>query len=808
MGAGVGEAGGMSEWVFAYEGYDPDQEGLREALCTVGNGYFATRGALPEANADGVHYPGTYMAGIYNRLSDEVSGRTITNESLVNLPNWLPVHFRVEGGEWFEPGSVEVLDHRLELDLRRGVLVRQSRLRDPLGRVISVTQRRFVSMRDAHLAAIETTLLAENWSGVLEVRSALDGRVANEGVPRYAGLASTHLSPIATAEVNEEVVSLVVETTQSHLRIAEAARTRLWHNGIRRLLAPVVEERPGWIAQHYSVELEEGDTFRLEKIVSIFSSRDHGTSEPLEEASDWASEVAGDFDALMTRHMVSWRHIWERVRIELGTDDDLALILHLHLFHLLQTVSNNSVPIDVGVPARGLHGEAYRGHIFWDELFILPFLSLRLPQLARALLLYRYRRLDQARRAADAAGYRGAMFPWQSASNGREETQIMHLNPKSGRWLPDASHRQRHVNAAIVFNVWHYYQATDDIEFLRFFGGEMILEVARFWASIATYEHALDRYEIKGVMGPDEFHEGYPDRDEPGLDNNAYTNLMAVWCLRRAAEVLEVLPPVSVSELCERLSLSQEELDLWDEISHKMRLCFHDGVLSQFEGFDQLDELDWPDYIERYGDIHRLDRILEAEGDSPDRYKLAKQADAMMVFFVLSPGEVEELLTRLGYAWDDDLIARNNAYYEARTVHGSTLSRVVHAWINARLDREQSWALFTSALRSDVEDIQGGTTPEGIHLGAMAGTVDLLQRCYTGIELRHDVLRFDPMIPEELGSLAFDIRYRGHLVHLEFTTTVARVRVDLDEGAPITVDIAGTVQRVSPGELVEVVLDQ
>jgi alpha,alpha-trehalase len=178
-----------------------------------------------------------------------------------------------------------------------------------------------------------------------------------------------------------------------------------------------------------------------------------------------------------------------------------------------------------------------------------------------------------------------------------------------------------------------------------------------------------------------------------------------------------------------------------------------------------------------------------------------------MLFYLLARPELQGLFERLGYEFDDDLAARNVAYYEARTVHGSTLSRVVHAWMNARLDRKKSWDLFTQALLSDVADVQGGTTGEGIHLGAMAGTIDLLQRCYTGLEARDDVLRLDPTLPEELGSLAFDIRYRGHIVHLEFTPDSARARVDLAEGEPITIDVAGVMKVVDPGETMEVRLD-
>ena len=186
------------------------------------------------------------------------------------------------------------------------------------------------------------------------------------------------------------------------------------------------------------------------------------------------------------------------------------------------------------------------------------------------------------------------MYPWQSGSDGREETQRLHLNPKSGRWLPDNSHRQRHVNVAVAYNVWQYYQATGDLAFLSAYGAEMLWEIARFWASIATYDHGRDRYEIRGVMGPDEYHDGYPGRDEPGLDNNAYTNVMAAWVLCRALETVELLPDHRRVELAERLGLAREELERWDEISRKLLVPFHDGdIISQFEGYGDLEELDW-----------------------------------------------------------------------------------------------------------------------------------------------------------------------------------------------------------------------
>src|SRR4029453_14957902 len=211
---------------------------------------------------------------------------------------------------------------------------------------------------------------------------------------------------------------------------------------------------------------------------------------------------------------------------------------------------------------------------------VFPFLNLRFPELTRALLHYRFRRLPEAREAARAAGYQGAMYPWQSGSDGREETQRLHLNPKSGRWLPDRSHRQRHVNIAVAYNVWQYYQVTGDLAFLEAYGAEMLLEIARFWASIATYDHGSDRFKIRGVMGPDEYHDGYPGRDEPGLDNNAYTNVMAPWVLAGAVGTPGVLPPPRRAELTEGLGRRQEETDRWDEVSRKLRVCFQTATSS------------------------------------------------------------------------------------------------------------------------------------------------------------------------------------------------------------------------------------
>ncbi|HEV2825214.1 MAG TPA: glycoside hydrolase family 65 protein, partial [Actinomycetota bacterium] len=585
-------------WSLVYDGFDPARQGLREALCALGNGYFVTRGALPEAAADEIHYPGTYVAGLYNRAETEVAGRTVVNEDLVNVPNWLPLRFRVAGGPWFDVEAAEVLEHRLELDLRQGTLTRVLRWQDQ-GRRTSVVQRRLVSMKDQHLAGLETTFTAENWSGTMQVRSGLDGRVLNAGVKRYRDLNGQHLGVLHAGEADAETLQLQAETNQSHVRVALAARTRLLGDGQAVQADRQLVTEPGFVAHELALELEEGRPVTVEKVVALYTSRDRAISESLLDARE-AAQAAPGFTELLARHAGEWSILWDRFDLELDSANQWAeTVLHLHLFHLLQTVSPHTVHLDAGVPARGWHGEAYRGHIFWDEMFIFPLFNLQRPILASALLNYRHARLGIARAAARAAGYQGAMFPWQSGSNGREETQQLHLNPKSGRWLPDHSQLQRHVNIAIAYNVWQHYMVTGSTAFLRFVGGELLVEIARFWASVTTYNAEEGRYEILGVMGPDEYHEAYPGADRPGLDNNTYTNVMVVWVLQRALEALEELPPHYRQELAAELAIGDDELEHWRDIGRKMKGVFHaDGVLTQFEGYEDLLEFDWVGYRE------------------------------------------------------------------------------------------------------------------------------------------------------------------------------------------------------------------
>jgi len=788
-------------FLLGYDGFDPGSEGLRETLTSTGNGYLCTRGTAEWEEADGVHYPGTYVHGGYNRETTILSGLPVLNEDLVNLPNWLVLQLRIEGGDAIRLADVELLDYRHELDIRRATVIRRLRFRDRDGRVSTLRSRRFVSMADPHHGGIEWTLVPENWSGRVEVVTAIDGRVSNAGVARYRELEGRHLNPVGPRTLGPEVIALKAETRQSNLYISHAARTRLFRGdqllGAERLLYQMED----YIQQTLAFDIDQGEATRVEKLVTFFTSRDPAVSDTLVKA---ATSVARhtDFTASFERHAAAWEDLWRVCDVRVSGDEHAQLLLRLHIAHVLQVCSRNTADLDAGLPARGLNGEAYRGHVFWDELYAFPFFNVRLPEVTRGLLMYRYRRIGEARAAAREMGFRGAMFPWQSGSEGTEETQRVHLNPVSGHWEPDLSRNQRHVNAAIFWNITNYFQTTYDQAFLRDYGAELMLEITRFWASIAHFNPERERYEIHGVMGPDEFHDKYPDAAQGGLRNNAYTNVMVAWLCDIAGQLLALLPTSRAEELRERLGIGDDELAVWQGMSRRMFVPFHDdGIISQFEGYEHLEELDWDAYRAKYGNIQRLDRILRAEGKDPNRYKVTKQADTVMLFFLFRDEELREIFRRLGYGYSTDTARRNIAYYDRRTSHGSTLSFVTHAGALAAIDPESSWERFLVALDSDAEDIQGGTTKEGIHMGVMAGTLDLVQRSYAGTYIRGDVLCFDPRLPSRLDGLSFSMQFRETPIQVTLTRDRLTLALRAEGGSrSVLVAVDNDVRELTVGD--------
>jgi alpha,alpha-trehalase len=801
-----------------FDNYDQAQEQRRESLCALGNGKFCTRGASFESQADGTHYPGTYVAGGYDIATLESEGGPFELEELVNMPNWLSLAFKIDGDDWFSIDKVELLKYSQRLNLREGILYRDLHFRDEHHRETKLAERRFVHMQYSHLCGIELTITPVNWSGTVTVRTAIDGRVCNGGNlidPRIK--ATRHLRTLACS-CNAETIFLKVTTIDSHLVVAQAARTQFWQSGEKLNVPRKDISEDGYVAQEAKLSLKQGNTLHIQKICSLYTSRDRGIYQPDMSALEAVQESAL-FNALLTAQVDAWLSLWQQFDLFIETTEDFSklvpsLLLHLNSFHCLQTASLHTVDLDNGVPARGWTGEGYYGHVFWDDLFVFPFINLRMPNISAALLKYRYRRLGEARKIARAYGARGACFPWQSAGDGKERTPNYWWQPTSQRWIRDYTHLEIHVNGAIAYNVWQYYQVTGDNNFMYSYGSEILLEIARFFSTYAKYNPQRNRYEILGVIGPDEFHNGYPNFKEPGVNNNAYTNILAVWTLCRALELLRVLPADHREHIRRRLKISNSEIERWQDVSSKMFVpIMKNGIIEQFEGYEKLDE--FPGRKNEQIDHDELVRILEENSGYLNQYKMSKQADVLMLGFLFSPSELGELIERLGYPRQSVALERLVDYYMPRTANDSTLSRVAHTWVLSRLGRlihnkqlyycsicqKDEDQVFYEALGSDYFDVASrGTTRTGIHMGAMAGTVDIVQRCYTGIVTRDEVLWLEPLLPQPLVRLSFHIHYRGQSLGFDIFQNKMRITAHHSSAKPIKIGYGKRIYEFNAGD--------
>lgn len=652
---------------------------------------------------------------------------------------------------------------------------------------LRIETKKIANMQDVHQYSLVYQFTALNFSGAVTFVSEADGSVYNYNVARYRSLTNQHLT-VKEAAAEQNKAHLVVTTNQSQITVVQSSELFSQDLPLAELQA---ETNDQLVRQQVTLEVTEGQTYRVEKSVTVAAYR----QEEPQPAFTFSSLALPDFATMYTASKQAWAELWAKAAIEVTGDLMSQKMLNLHTYHLLVSAAPNAYQesLDASITARGLHGEAYRGHIFWDELFILPFYILHFPDTAKEILLYRYRRLAAAKKDAQKAGYQGAMFPWQSGLDGSEQSQELHLNPISGEWKEDHSRLQRHVSLAIAYNIWQYWHNTQDRVFMEQYGLELMLEVAHFWQSAATWDDAAQRYFIDKVMGPDEFHESYPNSEQGGLKNNAYTNMMVVWLFEEIENLQQQLSAESFQAVLEKTALTPADIAAMADIRTKLGLEIDpEGIIAQFEGYFQLEDLDWAHYKEKYGNIYRMDRILNAEGKSADSYKVAKQADSLMIFYNFSKEQVNQILADLSYQLPTDYIEKNLHYYLARTSHGSTLSRIVHAQLAAMVDdQELAWSLYQEALSSDYRDIQGGTTAEGIHAGVMAATLFIPLTTFAGIDIREEQLQITPNLPKAWDSLAFQLEVRG----TRFAMNVTHETLTITADQPVTILVNG--QQVS-----------
>lgn len=738
-------------WVMLETGYDPTREAGIEARFAIGNGFLGVRAARSvsrgpiwtsyQHNLSWASWPRTYVAGLFDTPNTEPPV-----PALVPAPDWLRCRIWING-EVALIRSGEMLAHYRWLDMRRGLMITEWHQRHPSGRIVRMRTLRFVSQADRALAGQLLTLAVDGEPAAVRLDVSFEAL--------GSALESTSSSPDLA----------VWHTYQSAKTLAIAGMAELHLDGSAQ--PPEASETLNRCWRWTSVPGQEATLLRLAAFV-LGDAPPHGEDSAAERATAAIDDARkAGWRAVLAAHERAWSERWADSDVEIEGDDEAQRAVRFAIYHLISAADPADERVSVG--ARALTGDSYLGHVFWDtEIYLLPFYTLTWPQAARALLMYRYHTLPGARAKAARMGYRGAFYAWESADTGEETTPEKIIDP-NGRVIQVLCGIQEwHIVADVAYAVWRYWEATGDDAFMREAGAEILLETARFWASCAAQEQD-GRYHIRGIIGPDEYHEH--------IDDNAFTNVMARWTLQRAADLVARLReawPEHWQGLARRLGLGDEELAHWREVAERLVVHFdpQTGLFEQFEGYFGLEDIDIAQYE---GRTVPMDVVLGRE--RTQRSQVIKQAD------------VVAMLALLPEAFDRGIAEENFRYYEPRCGHGSSLSHAMHAVVAARLGQMQmAIHHFQKTAATDL----GQTTVAsagGIRIAAQGGLWQAAILGFAGLSVSPEGVTLRPSLPPHWRSLAFRLHWRGRRLHLRITQNPDAVNASLEGGEPMTLTV-------------------
>ena len=713
-------------WQIEQEGFDPAREHAVESIFTVGNGYLGVRGALDQP------LPGSqgdlFIAGIYDRkqparpyseLEFFGGGRgDYAYSELVSAPFPFRLHLRVDD-EALDVAGPHCRVHRRTLDLRQGILHALDEFEMAEDRVAVVRSRRYASLADRHLLLQEITVRLDNYSGTIDFDASL--------VDPQLAANHPHLTPLASGDGDDAVQIQSFATQASGFTICLAARATLSGSG---------KDAVSW-----RVPATIGETLTFQRLVAVYTNRD--TADPGRAALEHVRRCGWDtFEGAFEAHAARWQEIWERSDVRIPGSAATEQALRFNAYHLVSAADHDP---GVSVGARAMTGRAYEGHVFWDvEIFKLPFYLYTCPQVAQALLLYRYHTLDGARRRARELGGRGACYAWESTVTGDDVTPTTIRLKTTGTDVPIFTGTQQlHVTAGVAYAVWRYWDATQDAAFLRDAGVEILLETARFWVNRCT--RGPRHYHLRGVVGPDEYHHS--------VNDNAYTNWMARFNLERAVEAVEWIQrefPAAFAALAERCTLAAHERDEWREVARHLYCPAPNaqGVIEQFEGFFDLEDYTLPREERFKAPISRL-----FDWDRINRLQLIKQADVLMLLHLFPD------------SFSHEIAAANYRYYEPRTDHGSSLSPGIHAAVAARLGlREDAERYWRESLWLDLSNVMSNSAL-GVHPACMGATWQALVFGFLGVRFTEAGPVPDADAPARLPSkwrgVSLELCWRG-----------------------------------------------
>ena len=713
-------------WLMVEEQFDQRRIPHHETLFTLANGYAGVRGSVETTPLLGT--PGFYVAGVFDRVEGFV-------HEIVNLPCWLGIDVNMDGFD-FDLRKGTVLEYRRVLDMRQGLLFTHIVWCDDAKRRFRWESWRLMHKAEPHVALTWGRVTALDCSGTLSMGNTLDAWSAKHG----SSSGRTRYGDIHVADVGGKGVALDVTTHDTGICVAMASALAV--AGQARRSVSLDDDR---VVESLAVPLARNRPVCFEKRTVFYTSRD--LPDPVAAAPRELRRVARrPLDALVRTHTTAWRKVWDVSDVRIDGDDRAQKGVRFSIFHLASIA--NAADDGVSLGAKGLHGNGYRGLVFWDtEVYMLPALVYTDPAAARALLMYRYHFLPDARANAASIDREGARFPWNSSVTGRE-----HL---WAGW-------QEHVSPGIAHGVDQYVAATGDRAFYLEFGARLIIETALYWPTRVELDEARDRYVMRVTCGPDEIH--------TGIDNNMYTNHFVAWHLRRAARAVADLQKAGKWGAAAReLRVTQEDVARWTDIADRMFDTFdpQHGFHEQFEGYFRL----------REKAIDRSMTKMQYTGPVQHSFKptqVLQQADTVLMYHLFR-SDFAEKVRRAGFR-----------YYEPRCSHTSTLSRCVYASVAAQAGLTgEARRLFIESLETDY-----GPTAEcdsGIHSACLGGNWQAAVMGFAGFSVVDGVPSFRPRLPGKWQALSFCLQWRGKTLEAKITRRGIRLRTNRGT-VPVIVD--------------------
>jgi alpha,alpha-trehalose phosphorylase len=734
-------------WCIRERGLDPARRFLHETLFTLGNGYIGMRGTLEEGAAGaGGTLEGTYLNGFHEtepiHYPENAYGLARINEFMLNVPNAKRVGLVIDG-EPFALDTGKVLDYERLLDFRTGLLTRSVEWESGSGKRVRIVSRRLVCLQRKHLAAIEYAVTPLNFSGVLRIVSDVDAEVTNMQAgddPRVGSAITGPSLQMVRTEVGDNIVLVLQRTRNSGFALATATES---------VLAGGANHQAERLQTGHAFEAEvaPGATLTLQKFIAYSSSRDMAEEEVAPHArAELARAREAGFDGLAAEQAAYLADFWNAADVSIEGDDALQQGVRFNQFHLLQSVGRDG---KTNIAAKGVTGEGYEGHYFWDtEIYVFPFFLFSRPEIARALLQYRYNGLPKAReRARKMSHEKGALYPWRTIAG--EECSAYY----------PAGTAQYHINADVAYSIRLYLLATGDFDFIAQYGAEIVLETARIWTGIGSWDRQ-QRFCINEVTGPDEY--------TALVNNNYYTNAMARMHMTFAADMAERLRaerPEDYERVASTIGLDQAEIATWRAASAAMCLPY-DGELGIHEQDDSfLSKKPW-DFANTPKENYPL--LLHYHPLVIYRHQVCKQADVVLALLLLSDQ----------FTLDDK--RRDFDFYERVTTHDSSLSSCIFSMVAAEVGyRDKAYAYFMETARLDLDNTHANTQ-YGVHTAAMAGTWLGVAYGFAGMRLLETGLRFAPTLPEKWTSYRFKVQVHGAL--LQVTVDAGGVEYRLLQG--------------------------